>query len=413
MSQAISRFDPIRPILIGVSILVLGNGLLSTLLSIRGTREAMSPSEIGWIVSAYFAGYVSGSYFCPPFVRSVGHIRTFAAFASLYSAAALVYLFSVEPLFWTILRLTQGFAYGAMILVVESWLNSGVSSEKRGSVLSLYQLVLIISWILSQFLLNLATVDSFALFCLVSILASLCLVPMTLAQIDQPSVSDPRTVSFRRLHNLSPLALVGVFMAGFSFNTFMSIFPVVGTLTQVSTEDVASLLVALLVGGFVLQWPLGWLSDRIDRRIVVLGATGINAIVLFFMLASDSYTTLFALSFVFGAASLCTYPICVAHINDFVDSSERLSVASSLILTYGIGAMIGPVTTGYVMLFIGPSGFFGMLFSLQACFFIYGLYRYFQRLAVAEEIKEDFVAVPRTTFASLELDDRVVPEESR
>lgn len=399
---------PISTLLLGVAIFMIGSGLQSTLLGVRAVVEGMSSFTIGAIMTGYFIGYALASMFAPGFIRSVGHIRTFAAFASLFSAAALAYILNTSSELWLFLRTLQGICHGAMILVVESWLNSACSSSSRGRVLSIYQVVLLGGLMLGQLLLNIAEVDGAVLFCLSSILLSLCLVPMTLARVEQPHMPDPKPLGIVRLYHISPIALVATLIGSVALNAFVSLMPTYGAFMQYDTFSISIFIVAFLLGGFLLQWPLGWLSDRIDRRIIIIVCALLSSVLLGVKALVFNWNEhgLIALCFVYGSITLCTYPICAAYLNDFVNDEERLGAASSLIFAYGAGAVFGPFICGLVMESLGPEGLFYMLFALHIALVAFALYRYTKRKPISEEEKEEFIAVPRTTFAALALDER-------
>ncbi len=411
-----TAFASIASILLGGSILVVGVGLQGSLLSVRASVDNLSSTVVGLMMSCYFMGYAAGSILAPYYLKRVGHIRSFAAFASVLSASALCYLFETNSWYWIVLRIVQGACYGSMILVIETWLNSATKSSDRGQVLSLYQAILLAAWVVSQLLLNVAPASSPTLFCVVSILLSLCLVPITLSRIDQPLIITPGPVSIGHLYRLSPLGFGGAFIAGVSFNTYVTMTPLFGAEIGLDIYWISLLVSVMLLGGFLLQWPLGRWSDKVDRRIVIVVMAFSSGFALLGMgLVGDaSLGTLLSLGFLFGATSLALYPICVAHINDFVAEEERIGAASGLILVYGLGAVVGPFVSGFVMHATSPWGLYLFLALIQLAYGAFSIYRFGQRVAVEPGAKDDFVSLPRTTYASLELDGRLSegsPEE--
>jgi MFS family permease len=406
-------FASVVTILIGGSILVLGVGLQGSLLSIRASVDNLSSGAVGLMMSCYFIGYAGGSILAPYYLKRVGHIRSFAAFASILSASALCYLFETNAVYWIFLRVVQGACYGSMILVIETWLNSATKSADRGRVLSLYQAVLLAAWVVSQLLLNVAPPSAATLFCLVSILLSLSLVPMALSKVEQPLIITPNPVSLKYLYTLSPLGFAGAFVAGITFNTYVTMTPLFGAEKQMDTYWISLLVSSMLLGGFLLQWPLGRWSDTVDRRFVIVVmaiCSGVSTLAMG-LFGDSSLGTLLGLGFLFGASSLALYPICIAHINDFVAEEERIGAASGLILVYGLGAVIGPFCSGIVMNLSTPSGLYLFLAAVLFSYAGFSIYRFGQRLAVTPSLKEEFVSLPRTTYASLELDERLTETE--
>ena len=310
----------VTALLAGYLLLVMGHGLVSTLLGIRAVVEGMSTGTIGLIVSSYYAGFVAGTLHGERVIARAGHIRAFAAFAALASVSTLALPVYVDALAWIALRIIAGYALAGLSMVTESWMNAAASNENRGQVLSLYGLVVYLGIGLGQYLLILGEVEGFALFSLAAALFSLALVPVAMTRAVSPGADDTSRFGFRALWNLSPLGVVGCLASGLIVGGFSGMAPVFGKEIGLGNAGIATLIAAALLGGFVLQYPLGRLSDRWDRRLVItISGIGIGvASVGVTLAAGRSDWGLFALSFVFGGFAYTLYSLSIAHANDFI-----------------------------------------------------------------------------------------------
>jgi MFS family permease len=397
-------FKDVWPFFLSLFILVLGNGLLSTLLGIRGSIEGLSEQSIGLVMSAYFFGFLLSSFFCPKLIARVGHIRTFAALASMASAIALLHAFSVSVFPWLLMRILTGVCYAGMIMVTESWLNARSGSASRGAVLALYSSTLLGGWGLSQFLLNLAPTDGFFLFCLVSILFSFSLVPIALSSEGTSGELLPSArTSLRRLIGISPMGISGALAAGVVSSSIWSVGSVYATQAGYGKSSVAFFIAAYTFGGFLTQWPAGKWSDRIDRRVVILIFSFLSLSFAFSLiqLGSQSEILLYTLSFMLGAVTIPIHSLCSAHVNDLVEYEEIVSVSSALVVVYGLGSMIGPLLASSSMKLVGPGGLFLFLSVTLLAHLVYALIRFMQRDAPPQEKKWPFLIMPRTTHAIL------------
>lgn len=392
-------------LLAAVALLVLGNGLQSTLVGVRGGIEGMSEAMIGLIMSGYFVGYVLGSIYAPSLIQTVGHIRAFAALASIASAAALGYALAVEPATWLVLRAISGACYAGMIIVVESWLNASTDRQRRGRVLALYGIVFYAAWAAGQPLLNAAPVDGFALFAVVSIALSLALVPITLTQAGVPGVVEARRTSLSRLYAISPQGLVGAFALGLALGAFWGMAPTFAHVSAFSTEATSLFLSLPFVGALLVQWPLGWLSDRMDRRRVILGATAAGSLCAAGLALTSGAMENAALVLVLllGASSLPVYSLCVAHVNDHIDPGEVVAASSGLILVHGLGAALGPIVASLSMTLFGPGGLFLLMAVILGLFAGYSMQRMVVSAPPAAHEKDSYVSVPQTSHAVLPL----------
>lgn len=320
---------PVAALLVSVGLLVLGNGLLGTLLVVRAGNENFSGETIGIMMSVYFSGYALGSFLLSRLIVSAGHIRAFAGFASIASVTALLHLIFIDPLVWTLLRAVTGFAYAGLILVAESWLNAHAIAATRGRLLSLYGVVTMGVWALGQGLLNLSSPDGIVLFLVVSILISLALTPITLLPGREPIIPPQQRLSMYRLLTLSPLGTLGAFLSGLALSAFWGMGANFAQENGLDTAGISIFMASVLVGALVLQWPLGWLSDHAPRRLVIAGAAlaAAAAAAGFVVAGAAGLPVLLALGFLFGGFGVPLYTLCVAHANDRLQAGEMLAAA--------------------------------------------------------------------------------------
>jgi MFS family permease len=414
MQSARLDLAPVVALLGSVAIMVIGNGLLGTLLGVRGVLEGFDPSAIGVMMSAYFMGYVVGAWHGPALIERAGHIRTFAACAAISAATALAHPIFIDTTAWIALRLISGYCVAGMIMIVESWLNGHAGKSTRGRLLTVYGSLMMASWGASQFLLAAAPTDGFILFSLASALLSLCLVPLTLARTtSHPSEVAPVRMGLRRLYSISPLGAVGVFVSGLSMTAFWSMAPAYARGVDLRGAEISLFMAVAMFGGLVLHWPIGWLSDRYDRRRVIVATslvTALAATVLAIIGNSNDLTRLLPFAFVLGGVGVTIYSLCVAHSNDFFEERDLLPLASSLIVLYGVGGTLGPALAGQVMSLIGPAGLFAYVAIMQVFFLGFGIHRMRQRPALPSELQEKFVAMPEatmpTTHVAVQMDPR-------
>ncbi|WP_397540962.1 MFS transporter [Salipiger aestuarii] len=406
-------------ILLSVALLVIGNGLQQTLIGLRAGIEGYAEETVGVMMSAYFVGFVLASIHAPKVIQQVGHIRAFAAFASAASAFALCFAIFVSAPAWIVLRVLQGACYAGLIIVVESWLNASAEPGWRGRVLAIYSIVMYGAWAISQPMVALAAPSGFVLFAVVSICLSFALVPITLSRAGNPGVVLATRVGLRRLLAISQTALAGAFVMGAVVGAFFGMGPVASQQLGFSDAKTGAILSAALIGALVFQWPLGWLSDRMDRRFIILGS-GLSGVILsgllVWTLTDGNELLVIALCFLLGGALMPLYSICLAEVNDRIDESELIAAASGFVLVYGVGSAVGPFAASLVMGRIGPTGLFSFMAAALALFVAFGTLRIRQRQRTATADKQSYVATPSTSHAALPLHrhgpDRAEGEEA-
>jgi MFS family permease len=394
---------PLSSLLSAVALMLLGNGLLNTLLTLRGVEEGYSTSMLGLIMSGYFVGYLLGTWTTVPLIRRIGHIRSFALFAAMCASIALLHVLLVNPWVWLLLRVAYGVALIGLYMVVESWLNAVVANAQRGRVFAVYMVVNLCALAIAQQLLNLAHPTEFTLFALAAMLLCWALVPVTLTRRTQPSLPETHKVRFGYLVKIAPLALVASGISGLAMGGFWGMAPVYANMSGFDAAGVGLLMSCAIIGGAVLQWPIGLLSDRGDRRLVLLWVVCLALICSTAMLALDAGAWLLGLIFVWGGLAFAIYPIGVAQLLDQLHPDEVLSGSSGLLMVNGIGSICGPLLAGAMLDHVGPHGL-PLFFSLS----LGGLamYIFLRRQRVCDLVNEpqaQFVPMLRTSPTVLEL----------
>ncbi len=367
------------PLFVGMILLMVSNGLLTTLLTLRGSGLGFSDSVIGLMQSGYPVGSLLGCLIAPRLIMQVGHIRVFAVLASIASAAALVHLVTFDPWSWGAMRLLSGFCFSGLYIVSESWLNGSTSNESRGSLLSIYFIIQTGGVTAGQLLLNVSSPEGILLFIVVSILVSFSLVPMLVSASVTPPYVLPERISLAALFRLSPMGLSGSFLNGISQTALYVALALYGSAIGLSNGSIGVLIGSMTLGGMLFQFPLGRLSDRVDRRLIIVGAPGLS-IPLCFALATlqnpaDQLYLLCLLVLLLGGLTLPVYSICMAHMNDHLKPSQVVAASGTLVLILASGMTIGPVLGGLAIEHFGPEGVFYLLSLAAALTVMTALFR--------------------------------------
>lgn len=365
------------PLLLGMGILMLGAGLQGSLLGLRATLENFPTPVIGAIMSCYYIGYLGGTVIAPRLVLKVGHIRVFAALAAIASAAVLVQGAWVHPVTWAIMRLLTGLCFAGIYVVAESWLNDRASRDNRGRLFATYMLVLYVGLGAAQFLLTLDDPRTTALFMLSSVLMSLAMVPIVISAQQTPERPVPRDVKYRELYRNSPLGVVAVIVSGFVSAIMFSMGPVFARLSGFSTAGVAAFMAVSILAGTLTQYPIGQLSDRMDRRNVIGAVCALTTLTAasLAIFPNMPHPVFLLLTAVFCGFVLTLYSLAVSHVNDQLEPSEMVAASSALLLLNGMGAAVGPILAGTLIGALGPQAYFGTLASFTGALTIYDLWR--------------------------------------
>lgn len=381
-------------LLIGIVFIMLGNGMHFTLIGLRGGIEGFSASELAIVTSGYFMGFLSGARLTPVLIRRVGHVRVFAALASFMSAALIAFPLLAEPWAWTVLRVLAGFCMSGVYVTAESWLNDAATNETRGKVLSAYMIAQTLGIIGAQGLLTLGDAGTAVLFIGASILVSVSLTPILLSVGPVPATDVARPMPLRELFSGSPLGTVGIFLLGSVFATQSGMGAVFGTQIGLTADQIA-LFVAMLFGGaLVLQYPIGWLSDRIDRRKLIFGAASLGAASCALgWIAGGGLWSLMAAAFFAGGVTTPLYALFLAYTNDFLSAEDMPAASGGLVFTFGLGAIAGPLASGWAMQRLGPFAFWLVLGATFGTIALYALYRMTQRAFVPVDETESYLNV--------------------
>lgn len=397
---------------LGMMLLMVGNGVQGTLLGIRGGLEGFGTFEMSIVMSGYFVGFLGGSRMAPLMIRRVGHVRVFAALGSFISAVLILYPAFANPWVWTLERIVIGFCFSGVYVTAESWLNHAASNENRGKALSLYLIVQMAGIIAAQGLLVLADPAGFILFIVPSVLVSIAFAPILLSVSPTPAFDSTKGMSLKELFVISPLGCVGLFVLGGVFSAQFGMAAVFGSEAGLSVAQISIFVSSIYVGGVVLQYPIGWMSDRMDRRLLILIVTGLGGVsaALPFLMPGD-FNALLVTAFIIGGTSNPLYALLIAYVNDFLELDDMASASAGLIFINGIGAIAGPVVTGWVMGALGPNGFFGFIGILMIGLLFYGLWRSTQRAAPAVEDTGDYVAIsPSASPVAVDMAQEVYAE---
>jgi MFS family permease len=369
------------PLLFAIALLGLGSGLQGALVGVQATVENFSVSSTGVIMSGFSLGLLLSSFVTPRVVGHVGHIRVFAAFASIISTAVLLIPLWIEPAWWFTMRFIAGLGTAGLYIVCESWLNAASTNENRGKLLSIYMIIMYGAMGGGPFLLNVADTSGFARFIVVSALMSLSLVPVSLARAEAPAIERPRPVGLVEIYRGSPLAAVGALANGLGQGAFFAMGAVFAVMQGLSLAQV-SLFVALPpLGVIISQYPIGLLSDRYDRRtlLTVLAFVAAFIAAITIPLAGLSAVLLIGLFAMFGALAMPIYALAIAHANDHLEKDQMVGASGKLVLLYGVGAIAGPFLVGLAMQRLGAPGFLVFMVIVYGGLGLFAIYRMYRR----------------------------------
>lgn len=399
-------YAAISPIVIANLFFQLGNGLLSTLIGVRLDAEGFSAQVAGLVSSSYYAGLLLGTIMSRDLIFRIGHIRSFAVFAAVSAATILLQALWVETVFWALLRAAAGFSVAALFLIMESWLNMSATNESRGRIFSIYMVTNYLAIAAGQLLLNLYGARGFETFSIAAMLVTLALVPVGVTRQAAPAQEHRSTLRFRDLYRISPVGIVGSFVAGALLGPVYGLLPIFARQVGLGIGEISMLMTAVVFGGLVFAWPIGRYSDRVDRRRVLALACGLVVAIclIITVTTAEGLIGLLIQGALLGGFIFATYPICVAHTNDFLTPDDAVAASSGLLLAFGVGAMIGPGFASIWMDVGGPYALFLYFGAWSAGLVAFVLYRIRQRPTVEPEEKTVFVPIAATTPAALELD---------
>lgn len=393
----------VASLLLGTVLLLLGVGLLNTLIPLRAQSLGFSVTLVGALTSVYYVGYFIGTFTLPPLIHRIGHIRAFAFCTALVAALVLMQALGSAYWLWLVLRILQGLALVGLYAIIESWLNVAADPKHRNSVFSVYMMLNLASLAIAQQFLRIEG-EAFVLFSVVAILISIAILPVAATRQLQPQIQSIPKLNVPRLYRLVPTALAAALLSGLIMGALWGLLPLYARAVGFDAADIGTYMSAAIVGGVVLQWPLGRLSDRHDRRLTLALISAVAAIAALANLAFPAGHQLLAMGliFAFGGVNFAIYPIAVAHLVDYLPRDELLSASSSVLLVYGIGSALGPLLAGALMNMLHPWLLFVWFAALNSVLAAYALFRFATRKRATSSDK-NFVPMVRTSPGALEL----------
>ena len=406
----------------GMGAIMLAYGYQNALLGVRAVIEDFSLASTGFMMSGYFVGYFIGARTIPSVISGVGHIRVFAAFASVASLAILVHSIFINPLTWFVLRVITGYSMVSIYTIAESWLNDRSSNKNRGKVLSIYMIILYGSMGLGMFMLNFSSPEKFQPFILISVLMSAALLPILLTKRKPPQFKKIQSMSLKDLYNSSPLGMVSAVLYGIVQSALFTLLAVYAAAMNFSIFDISLVTFLLAISGAVSQYPIGYISDKFDRRKVIIYSTFGAAIFAFLAIFSvgtmylpeglgSSKLWFYIFLVLFSVCSLPMFSLILAHTNDFITRDKFVAAGAGLQFAFGLGAISGPFLCSLLMGLVGNNGFFVFLIFFHCVIGFYGIHR--MKVRPSEDNPDSqFVAVPTTiTPVGLELNPSAEPIE--
>ena len=365
---------------IGMFMLMVGNGLQGTLLGLRGDQEGFSTFALSIVMSSYFVGFLFSSRYTPELIRRVGHVRVFAAMGSMISAVLICYPVLIEPWAWAIGRVMIGFCFCGVYITAESWLNDASSNETRGKALSLYMIVQMAGIVFAQWIVSRGDVSGYTLFIIPSVLVSLAFAPILLSARPMPAFAATKRMKIKDLIDASPLACFGMFMLGGVFAAQFGMSAVYGNRVGLSVGEISFFVSAIYVAALLLQYPIGWLSDRMDRRILIIWIAlfgGFGSLLAFII--PDNFAIIVLSGAIVGGTSNPLYALLLAYSNDYLENEDMAAASGGFLFVNGVGAIAGPLIVGRMMDVIGNRGYWLFTAVLMLIIGIYGLYRMTRR----------------------------------
>ena len=391
---------------LGLALIMLGNGLQGSLLGLRASIEGFSIPVTGLVMSGYFIGMIIGSTTVPKIVQRVGHIRSFGALASLASTSVLIHLVLPDPWVWWLMRVITGLAFAGLYIVSESWLNDIAGNENRGQLMSIYMLTLYGGLAGGQFLLNLASPEGFLLFVLISVMVSIALIPILISVGFSPPYETTETVRLGQLFRVSPLGVFGMFAAGIATGSIFGFGAVFASTIGLSVQEISIFMASVIIGGMLLQYPIGWISDRIGRRkmiILICCIGGAISTMAALTLANDKHV--YVAAALVGGVTLPMYSLCAAHTYDYLMPKQMVAASGGLVFVNGLGAALGSPITAFSIDQFGSQAFYQVIGLSFAVILLFALWRTTRREALASDDVGSFVPMaPSPISAALNPD---------
>lgn len=370
--------SPLSAFFLGTALTCCAYALLTSYLSLSMAHNGIPTGTAGIVLSLYYVGYVFAALTAYNTINKAGHIRAFSSYVSVFSALALMHYYSQNPIIWGILRLLEGYCLGAAMMCLESWLNTRANNTNRGTIMSLYMITTYLGSSLGQLLLNIPTASGVTIYITVSVLFSVALVPISLTALPTPDITIYKSMSLTRLYKVSPVGVAGCVISGIFVGLFYTLGPIYAAMNNLKIEQTSLFLFFGVMGGMCAQLPIGKLSDKTDRRYVMLWICGTLFLTAPWVqhFIADGTLAICLSAFVLGCGTFVLYPICVSHVNDKIADAERVRASGLLILLQSLGMIFGPVIVSYFMQHFGSLSFvlayslFSGIFILFALHFI-------------------------------------------
>ena len=382
MSKILNYFSLLRTIVspltaffAGTALACCAYALLTSTLGLRMAEASVSTFAAGIVLSLYYAGYIIASLTSNQIINRVGHIRAFSTYISLFSALVLMHYFSDNPVYWGILRLLEGYCMGSSFMCLESWLNTRANNNNRGLLMSLYMITSYLGASTGQLLLNIPDPQGIVIYIVVSVIFSLALVPISLTALPSPNITVHKSMSLIKLYKISPVGVIGCLCSGIFVGGFYSLGAIYANLIGLDVQMTSLFMFFGVLGGLLIQFPLGRLSDRMDRRFLMMWIAGI----LFFIapwvhfFVSDGVWQLCTGALLLGCGTFILYPLSVSHVNDLIEDDDRVNAAGMLILLQSLGMIFGPVAISYFMQHFGAISFVLVYSAVTAGFVLFTL----------------------------------------
>lgn len=386
-------------VLFSTAVLSMANGLQGSLIGLRASVEGFSNLSIGLMMSFYYAGFLAGAHYTSRFVRKVGHPRVFAAMASMSSITILFHYLFVSPELWVVIRVVNGFCFAGLFVVAESWLNNLARNRVRGQIIAFYMMTQYLCLAAGYSFISLAPSTDVSLYLLVSILVSCALVPVLLSTGKTPRFEGLKSLSIKDLYRDAPLGAIGAVGMGFVQSISLTMGVVYCQQIGMGIKETTLFLVLFIISGALMQWPVGKISDKFDRRLMIAIWSLLATVTILAVQWGSGVSTEMTLIMIvlYGASGLCIYPMVVAHVNDRLKPDQMIGGSSTIFILYGGAASVGPFLCASMMDVMGASGFTVSLGGLHLMLGVYTIYRIFVRKAVPTRDQADFVltAVPR------------------
>ncbi len=394
--------------LLSLVIVMLGNGFFTTFTSLRFSIEGYPNFVVGVLGGAYYLGMMLGALYVERLISRIGHIRSFALMASINSVIIVVQSFYIDPYSWTLYRILTGFCTSGFFIAIESWLLLSSGLRSRGKLLSLYMLTLYLAQGFGQFILNASPVQSLIPFAITVILSSLSVIPVSMMRSSGPVLLESAITNVFQVIKRSPLGPIGCFVSGLIMSSFYGLAPIFAREIHLSLFQISQIMGFTIMGGLLLQWPIGHLSDIFNRRKVIIGITFVLMLVTFALYHSSHfhYYLLLGLMVLFGGISFTLYPLAITYTCDHFSEKKVIGITCSLLLIYGVGCIIGPLISPFFMSYFGPSGLFLYMSILCALFIVICMWRVLHSKPLSEDEQSDYLPLPRATSMALYLDPK-------